>query len=285
MTNVLVAGASGGVGKAIIHELNQQQHHIRALVRNQTKLGGAIVNDVFLADARDATRLKGACDGIEIVISALGGSLQLSRTESKATYWDVDYQANKNLLEEAKRAGVRKFIYVSVYKADEVKGSSYFEAHGAFEEELKRSGLSYALVRPTGVYYIFEEFVNLARKGLVPLIGDGSARTNPIDERDVAHVCVAAINSPQTVYDIGGPDVFTRREINELCFKTLGKKPRFIKYPIGVMRLLIKPLKLFDQRLFELMDFAILVNHTDFIAPRVGQHKLESYLRQLTASV
>ena len=68
-----------------------------------------------------------------------------------------------------------------------------------------------------------------------------------------------------------------------MCFNALGKKPRFIKYPIGLMRLLIKPLKLFDQRLFDLLDFAILVNHTDAVAPRVGTSKLENYLNQLTA--
>jgi uncharacterized protein YbjT (DUF2867 family) len=283
MANVLVAGASGGVGQAITHELQQNNHSIRALARNPAKLGN-LVTDVFRADARDPAQLNGACNGIDVVISALGGSLQLGRTERNATYWDVDFQANKNLLDEAKRAGVRKFIYVSVYQAQEVKGSAYFEAHAAFENELKRSGMSYALIRPTGIFYIFEEFLNLARKGLVPLIGDGSARTNPLDERDVARVCVAAIDSPQTEFDIGGPEVFTRREISELCFKALAKKPRFIKYPIGLMRLLIKPLKLFDQRLFDLMDFAILVNHTDFIAPQVGQNKLESYLRQLTAN-
>ena len=283
MTNVLVAGASGGVGKAIIQQLQQQNHQIRALVRTAAKLGNQAINDVFLADARDPARLKGACDNIDVVISALGASLQLARTEGNATYWDVDYQANKNLLAEAKQAGVRKFIYVSVFQAQEVKGSAYFAAHAAFEDELIRSGLDYAIVRPTGIYYIFDEFVKLARRGLVPLFGDGSATTNPIDEHDVARVCVEAIDAPQTIYDIGGPEVFTRREISGLCFKVLGKKPRFIKYPIGLLRVLIKPLKLFDQRLFELMDFAILVNHTDFVAPRIGTSKLENYLQELTA--
>ena len=284
MANVLVAGASGGVGKAIIQELNQHHYPIRALVRNQAKLGHQAVNEVWLADARDPAALTGACDKIEVVISALGGSLQLGRTEGKATYWDVDYQANKNLLAEAQQAGVRKFIYVSVFKADQVKGSAYFEAHAAFEEELKRAGLDYAIVRPTGIYYIFEEFVKLARRGIVPLFGDGSAHTNPIDEHDVARVCVAAIDAAQNVYDIGGPEVFTRRAISELCFHVLGKKPRFIKYPIGLMRLLIQPLKLFDQRLYDLLDFAILVNNTDFVAPCGGENKLENYLKHLTAS-
>ena len=182
--------------------------------------------------------------------------------------------------------GVFLFVRTRIFigKAQEVKGSAYFAAHAAFEEELKRSGLDYAFIRPTGIYYIFEEFVKLARRGIIPLFGDGSAKTNPIDEHDVARVCVEAIDAPQNVYDIGGPEVFTRREISEMCFKALGKKPRFIKYPIGLMRLLIKPLKLFDQRLFDLMDFAILVNHTDAVAPRVGTSKLENYLKQLTAS-
>ncbi len=224
MANILVAGASGGVGKAIIQQLKQQNHPIRALVRTATKLGDQAVNDVFLADARDPAKLKGACDGIDVIISALGASLQLGRTESNANYWDVDYQANKNLLTEAKQAGVRKFIYISVFKAQEIKGSAYFEAHAAFEEELKRSGLDYAIVRPTGIYYIFDEFVKLARRGIIPLFGDGSANTNPIAEHDVARVCVAAIDAPQNVYDIGGPEVFTRREISALCFKVLGKE-------------------------------------------------------------
>ena len=283
MANVLVVGASGGVGKAIIQQLKQQNHQIRALVRTATKLSDQAVNDVFLADARDPAKLKGACNDIDVIISALGGSLQLGRTESNANYWDVDYQANKNLLTEAKQAGVRKFIYVSVFKAQEIKGSAYFEAHAAFEDELKRSGLDYAIVRPTGIYYIFDEFVKLARRGILPLFGDGSAQTNPIDEHDVARVCVAALEAPQNVFDIGGPEVFTRREISGLCFKVLGKKPRFIKYPIGLIRVLIKPLKLFDQRLFDLLDFAILVNHTDCVAPRVGEQKLENYLKRLTA--
>ncbi len=283
MKKILVAGASGGVGKAIRQQLKAPDYSIRALVRTASKLEAQAVGDVFFADARDPAQLKGACDQIDVVISALGASLQLARTEGNATYWEVDYQANKNLLTEAQQAGVRKFIYVSAFKAQDTKSHAYFAAHAAFEDELKRSGLDYAIVRPTGIYYIFAEFVKLARRGIIPLFGDGSARTNPIDEHDVARVCVAAIEAPQNVFDIGGPEVLTRREISSLCFKVLGKKPRFIKYPIGLMRVLIKPLKFFDQRLFELLDFAILVNHTDCIAPCVGTEKLENYLNHLTA--
>lgn len=283
MATVLVAGASGKVGQAVLLALRQQR--VRALVRDKTRLGVAAdsTHELFVADARDPASLRGACQGVEVVISTIGASLQLGRTQPQSGYWDVDYQANKNLLAEAQRAGVRKFIYLSVFRAPTIKGSAYFEAHAAFEEELKRADLDYAIIRPTGIYYIFEEFVNFARRGLVPLFGDGSAKTNPIDERDVARVCVEAIDAPQKEFDIGGPEVFTRREISALCFKVLGKTPRFIKYPPGLMRVFIKPLRLFDQRLFDLMDFAILVNTEDFVAPCRGQNKLENYLKHLTA--
>lgn len=281
MTTILVAGASGKVGQAILHELQNTEHRVRALTRNSTKLAAA---ETVTADATSRPSLKGVCDGVDVVISAIGGSLQLGRTKANGGYWEVDYQANKNLLTEAQTAGVNKFIYVSVFQAEQMKGLAYGEAHAAFEEELKRSGMAGALIRPTGFFYIFEEFLKLARKGVMPLIGAGEVRTNPIDEREVARACVEAITSSKTVFEMGGPEVFSRREIAELCFRVRGKTPRFINYPIGLMRLLIAPVKLFDRRLYDFLAFGIHASSTDLIAPRVGVNRLENYLQQLTAS-
>ena len=283
MALVLVAGASGKVGQAVLHELQQQGHRVRALARNQAKLDTSVADEIVTADATQPASLQGVCKDVEIVISAIGGSLQLGRTKGSGGYWEVDYQANKNLLAEARAAQVKKFIYVSVFQSEQMKGIAYGEAHAAFENELRQSGLAYALIRPTGIFYIFEEFVKLARKGIMPLIGAGDVRTNPIDERDVAKACVEAITSSQTVFDLGGPDVFSRREIAEMCFRALGKTPRFIKYPLGLMRVLIAPVKLFDQRLYDFLAFGIHASATDLIAPRVGTNKLDTYLKQLTA--
>ena len=176
----------------------------------------------------------------------------------------------------------KKFIYVSVFKANENAGIAYFGAHAAFEYELKNSGLDYAIIRPTGIFYIFAEFVKLARKGIIPLFGDGSAEMNPIHESEVAATCLKAITSHETEFDVGGPEVFTRRRLGELCFEALNKKPRFISYPVGLFRFLIKPIAYFDRRLFEFLDFGIFVNTNDCVAPKIGEKKLESYLRQLT---
>jgi uncharacterized protein YbjT (DUF2867 family) len=279
---ILVAGASGKVGQAVILELKQQGYAVRALVRNQAKFDAA-VEEIFVADASKPQALKGACDRITTVISTIGGSLRLQRTKGKGGYWEVDYQANKNLLAEARAAQVKKIIYVSVFQAEQMQGIAYAEAHAAFEEELRQSGLDYALIRPTGIFYIFEEFLKLARKGIMPLIGSGKAQTNPIDEREVAQACVAAMTTEQKIFDLGGPDIFSRRELAELCFRTVGQTPRFIKYPVGLMRFLIAPLKFFDQRLYDFLAFGIHASTTDIIAPRIGKNHLENYLKQLTA--
>ncbi len=285
MSTVLVAGASGGVGKAVTDQLKQRNYSIHALVRHKTKLGdrAASFAKIHEADARQSASLQGICEGVDCVFSTLGASLQLGLTKNSGTYWDIDFQANKNLLAEAQRANVRKFIYLSAFGANTVEGVAYFAAHTAFEKELQQAGIDYAIIRPTGIFYIFAEFVKLARRGIVPLFGNGSARTNPIHETDVARAGVEAIESSLKIFDIGGPEEFSRREIAALCFATLGKKPRFISYPPSFMNLFIKPIRWFDKRLYDLFHFAILASTQDFVAPKFGANKLESYLQQLTA--
>ncbi len=285
MAKILIAGATGAVGKELIKALNSGEHELRALMRNPQKLvqSGIPQTNIFIADARNSESLHQSCDGIEVVISAIGASLQPKLTKDRnATYFDVDFQANKNLLDEAKRAGVKKFIYVSAFKANENPGIAYFEAHAAFEKALINSGLEYAIIRPTGIFYIFEEFIKLADKGIMPLFGDGSAKTNPIHESEVATACINAITADETEFDVGGSEVFSRRELGELCFAALNKKPRFISYPVGLLRWMIKPVAYVDRRLFEFLDFGVVVNTKEFIAPKIGEKKLESYLLQLT---
>lgn len=285
MANILVAGARGGVGRQVVKELIARNHNVRSLFRDKTRLDSfdGRPNEIFVADARDRAALNNSCKNVEVVISTLGASLQLALTKDKGNYWAVDYQANKNLLEVAAQAGVRKFIYVSTFGAETMKGVAYFDAHAAFEQELKKSELDYAILRPTGIFYIFAEFIKLARRGIIPLIGDGSARTNPVAEADLARLCVDAIDANWKEQDIGGPENFTRREIAEMCFQALGKKPRFIRYPVGVIKTMIQPVRWFDRRLYEFLAFGVLVNTVDVIAPAMGTNKLENYLRHLTA--
>jgi uncharacterized protein YbjT (DUF2867 family) len=279
---VLLAGATGRLGSRIRGELESRGHEVRALVRDPCNLAGEDV-EVFGCDARNAESLRGACDGVGSVISALGASLALQRTPPNATYRDVDLGANLNLLAEARRAGVRKFLYVSLYGAESLRGLGYVDAHEEFVGALKMSGIEYAVMRPTGFFYVFEEVFKMARRGRAVLVGSGDARTNPIHEADVARACVEALEGDVRELNVGGPEVYTRREVALLAFEALGKRPKLTSLPPGLMRALIKPVSLFDRRLYDLLDFGAAVSTTDVVAPAYGTRGLVEHFRGLAA--
>ncbi len=279
---VLLAGAAGRLGSHVRSELESRGYSVRALVRDPCNLAGEGV-EVFGADARRAETLRGACEGVESVISALGASLALRYTAPNATYRDVDLGANLNLLAEARRAGARKFVYVSLCGAERLRGLGYVDAHEEFVEALSASGMDYTVVRPTGFFYVFDEVFKMAARGRALMVGRGDARTNPIHEADVARACVEALEGDARELKAGGPDVYTRREIALLAFEALGKRPKFTSLPPGLMRALIKPVAFFDRRLYDFLEFGAAVSVTDVVAPPYGSHSLKEHFRRLAA--
>jgi uncharacterized protein YbjT (DUF2867 family) len=283
MKRVLVAGAGGRLGAALVQELKGRGYPTRALVRDPARAPEpTAAHQVFAADARQPEALRGACEGVGVVISALGASLQLGRTrESGATFHDVDYRANLNLLAEAQRAGVRKFVYVSLHGAEGMRGLGYVDAHEEFVAALSASGLDYTVIRPTGFFYVFEEIYRMAQKGRVVIIGDGSARTNPVHEADVASECADAVECGGHEVSIGGPETYTRREIAELAFNVAGRRPRITSVPPALMRAALLPLRLFDRRLYDFFDFGVAVSTRDVVAPPAGRTSLRRHFRKL----
>ena len=277
---VLLAGAVGRLGRHVRRELEPRGYAVRALVRDPCNLAGERV-EVFAADARHAETLRGACKGVRVVVSAMGASLALRYTAPNASYRDVDLGANLNLLEEARRAGVRKFVYVSLCGAERLRGLGYVEAHEEFVEALSASGIDYAVVRPTGFFYVFDEVFKMAARGRAFVVGRGDARTNPIHEADVARACVEAFEGDARELVAGGPDVYTRREIALLAFEALGKRPKLTSLPPSLMRALIKPLAYFDRRLYDFLEFGAAVSVTDVVAPPYGSRNLKEHFRRL----
>jgi uncharacterized protein YbjT (DUF2867 family) len=224
-------------------------------------------------------------DGCEAVISCLGASVSPSFGAGRAGYLAVDLPANRALADAAKAAGVRRFVYVSVAGHD-VPGAmdlAYYRAHEQVVEHLDAIGLEHAIVRPTGFFSAFCEYVNMARRGRVPMIGDGSARSNPIADDDLARVCVEALEGEARDRTIGGPDVLTRREIIELAFAAVEKPPRIAGVPPGVFRATARVMGLFVPRLGELLPFVVFVSTHDLVMPAVGTHRLVDAFRAAAA--
>jgi uncharacterized protein YbjT (DUF2867 family) len=278
---ILVAGANGVLGGEILRELCDRGLAADALDRDVGRLGTyrSRLGKIHVADARDPFALKGVCEGVGAVISTIGANQQLRFSKDKSTFFDTDYGANKNLLAEALRAHVEKFVYVSLCNGNTtLKGIVFADAHEAFVDELTKSGIDYAVIRPSGFFYLFEEILVQARKGRGILVGDGSARTNPVHEHDVAISCIDALTSGEKEVSIGGPDILTRKEIAEMGFEILGKPATIRTIPAGLLRAAILPLRFLDRRLYDVVNFSIGAFAHEIVAPRIGTHRLRDYL-------
>jgi uncharacterized protein YbjT (DUF2867 family) len=279
MKRILVAGSTGYLGRFVVRELGQRGHFVRALARSPEKLDDLRDSPAEIARA-EVTRpgtLEHVCDGIDVVFSSIG----ITKQKDGLTFRDVDYQGNKNLLEVARRAGVEKFIYVSVFNGPNLLHLDIVRAHEDFVGVLKGAGIDYAVLRPTGYFSDMTEFLQMARKGRVFLIGRGDNRVNPIHGADLAVSCADAVAGERKEIDVGGPEILTYREIAELAFRSLGRPPRITTVPVWVMKLVIAATKVFSKHQGELLAFFTTAMSSEVVAPAVGTHRLEDYFTSL----
>ncbi len=279
---LLVAGAAGNLGRHVVCEAVGRGHLVRTLV-HRTPLPedlAAVVTEQVCADALDQSQLTGVCDGVHTVFSCLGASISPSFAKGRRSYTRVDAPANRNLIDAALAAGVKRFVYVSVACHDRLGHLNYVRAHEQVVSVLAASGLDYSVVRPTGFFSAFAEVLTMAAKGPVPLIGEGSARTNPIHDADVAAVCVDAVEGQECAEDVGGPETLTRREIVELAFDALGKRARMPAMPAAVVPLVALLMRPVNPRMSHLSSFLAAVSTQDVLAPSSGRRTLSAYFAE-----
>jgi len=217
-------------------------------------------------------------DGVDAVVSCLGAPMAFVASDRRS-FSNVDMVANLNLLQAAQQAEVRRFVYVSLLMRPSWEQTEYARAHEAVVQGLRDSGISHAVVRPTGMFPIFDPFVPMARRGVVCIPGSGQARTNPVHPREVAHACVAALEQTGNLsVPVGGPEVLTREEIVRLAFVAAGRKPRIVHLPrwaLVACAFLLRPV---HPRLAEVTDFTARALTADFLAPTAGTLRLGDYL-------
>lgn len=227
MKHVFVAGATGYLGRYLCAEYQRRGWYVIGLVRKSTLATPIAADQLVEAQATDAATLRGVMAGVDLVVSSLG----ITRQTDGLGYWDVDYQANLNLLREAESAGVAQFAYIHVLGAKELGHVPMVAAKSAFVKELQRASVAATVIAPTGYFSDMGDFLRMAQAGRVWLFGDGNKRINPIHGADLATATAEAIAARRDWFDIGGPDVFTQRELAELAFASLGKSPRITLLP------------------------------------------------------
>ena len=277
---ILVAGATGYLGKYITRQLLSEGFKTKIIVRNPDKV--EIDDDNLIIEKAEVTRpdtLKGVCKDVRVVISTVG----ITRQKDGLTYMDVDYKANANLIDEAKKSGVERFIYVSVLNGEKLKHLKICEAKEKLGDYLKSSGLDYCIVRPSGFFSDMGDFLKMAKSGRVYLFGDGKFKINPIHGEDLAKAIVETIHNGKKEIDIGGCRVFSHNEIAELALKACSKPVKIVHLPDWIRRFTLRFLRTFtNSKLYGPLEFFMTAMAMDMQAAPYGTHKLEDYFENRT---
>jgi len=285
---ILLAGATGYLGQYILAALLREEYPTRIVVRNKSKLSPALLThpllEVVEAEVTQPDTLRGVCKGVHKVISSVG----ITRQKDGLTYEQVDFQANKNLLDEALREGIRKFIYVSVFKGEAMRHIAIGAAKERFVDALKASGLDYCIIRPSVFYSYMTLFFKMAKakKDEILLFGKGQYAMNPIHGEDLAEVCVAQLERYEREVNVGGAEIFTQTEMAHLAFEVLHKPANIIYLPDWVRRLILKMGKyLLPKSIYGAMEFVLTIMAMDVVAPmQVGKHRLKAFFESINSS-
>ncbi len=276
---ILIAGASGAIGYPLLGLAKDAGYWVRSLSKSRWRAPkvSLLADELWLRDAMDRDAIRGICQGAEVVISCLGGSLD-PRVPEKRGFTHLDFDANRHLLDEAVEAKVRRFVYVSVYGTKYSENSAFVRAHRRFENALRDSGLEFTILRFAGIHATPDALISNAREGYRPIFGDNHSRTNPIHPADAAQICFEHLIQGPEVVEAGGPDILTRRELSEMVSGYAGVTPKPYRMPAVLQRLTSGLTRPFNPRKANLREFAFRASRADAIAPRVGTRSLSSYL-------
>ena len=219
---IVLAGAFGKLGSDILRSLCATEHEIvaaDAVMRIPEDLDKTRFTAVQI-DVTQQSSLRGLCDGADVVITTVG----LTGASTKVNNYDIDYKGNLNLVKEAVRAGVKHFAYISVINADKGEGIPMVHSKYLLEQELKSSGLTYVIYRPTGYFYdIAHVFWPMIKTRSVQLLKvPQEPRANVIDTKDFAGFILKTMCDENKTYNVGGKETYTYREIAEMFYNADG---------------------------------------------------------------
>jgi NADH dehydrogenase len=255
MATVVVFGGSGFLGRRIVRRLADEGASVRVAVRHPDRaaepLRAAELNRLVIvrADVLNAASVAGAVAGADAVINAVSAYVE----RGSVTFQAVHEQGAETLAREARAAGVSRLVLVSGLGADPESASPYIRARGRGELAVRRTFPGATIVRPSAMFGVgdalFGTLAGLARVlPVLPLIGGGHTRLQPVYVEDVAEAIAHILAVPETAgqtYELAGPGVYTMRDLVSYTLRWIDKRRLLLPIPFAVARL--------QARLFELL--------------------------------
>jgi uncharacterized protein YbjT (DUF2867 family) len=240
---ILLTGATGTVGKALLPKLIETGEDLRALVRNPRGLGRHRVDVRItlgdLAEMGDPKIRRQALRGVHTVIH-LAAAI---RDQPAAKVEELNGLATARLLRAAEQAGVERFVFFSALGTSEFQRTRFFRAKALAEAAVEASDLRTTVFAPSIVYDRNDPWVRLMKRlallPALPISGSGDAAFQPIWAQDVARCVIAALarEDGPTRLELAGPETLTYEQMGKVIARSIGRHRPTVNVPLNVVRL------------------------------------------------
>jgi NADH dehydrogenase len=253
---ILITGGTGVIGTKLVEQWLQEGKRVRllALPSDTTPLEANENVEVWYGDISNKEDIRGICDGVSAVYHL--AAVIMSFDES--VFKKVNLGGTKNILEEAKKANVEHFVYISSASVTYPKPTEYSLSKRDSEELVKKSRLNYTIIRPTLVYdkkggLELETYLDFLKKfPIIPFIGKGDAIKRPVYVDDIVEGLLAIQGNNKAynkTYNFSGGEEITILDFTRMCLKLMGmpRKP-IVHLPVWYCLFLANIMKIFMKR-------------------------------------
>jgi uncharacterized protein YbjT (DUF2867 family) len=238
---LLLTGATGLIGSALVRRLTGARQPVRCLVRDPRRLGDERVRvQIALGDLADPPSFRNALRGVRTVVH-LAASI---RDQPSGSIEELNGIATWRMVEAARRAGVEHFVFFSAQGASTHSRARLLRAKAVAERAIAEAGVPHTIVAPSLAYAPGDRFLTLLERlallPLVPLSGRGRARFEPIWAEDVASCVMTLLERPAPQraarFELSGPETLTHEDIVATALRAGGHHRRFVHVPPAIVR-------------------------------------------------
>jgi NADH dehydrogenase len=245
---ILLTGATGLVGSALLRRLTANGAPVRCLVRDPRRLGAERVRvQIALGELADARSFRHALRDVKTVIHLAAST----RDQPRGSIEELNGIATWRLVRAAEAAGVERFVFFSALGAAHDHELRYFRAKALGERAVNRSSMAHTVFAPSFIYTPGDAWLTLlGRMSLLPVVpspGEGANRHQPIWADDVADCVLAGLDSGASGrrYELAGPETLAYEKMVRLALRSFGHTRRIWPVPVGLARESVRALELF----------------------------------------